>query len=481
MDYQFDIDELEQDVTEVLRYSQNFYDDDLEGVKKIMEQWLAGKSRFIQHMQGKLIYQLKEPVSFELDDNAKKENLERFAEQVDSHYNNESLSCFLYSVKITDFYENKTSMEYNIPDRYGKTQTVPKNFKVVKAFKFFEEDAEKLKQLQSEASRIIQENVISGYLCFSVHPLDYLSVSENVHNWRSCHALDGEYRSGNLNYMVDDTTVVCYLRADKQAILPHFPYTIPWNSKKWIVLLCFANDKTIVFAGRQYPFFASKGTDLIASKILPALGFGRWSNWNNTLIKTHKDGMSGTGFYFKKSLMPIDRTLKPLSNIVFDGPNTYQFNDLIRSTCYTPMWSYLLSNKDEYWWDTDGTGLTGPNTKVQVGKYCPCPVCGGGVVSYTDMMTCPSCGQKYNYEDDDYFECEICGSMTYCDDLYDLEYSGLRVCPECFNRETSRCQECGISDMPDQVKYHDGDDRCLCPRCWEDRQRQLKKFPRIIF
>ena len=28
---------------------------------------------------------------------------------------------------------------------------------------------------------------------------DYLSLSENAFNWRSCHALDGEYRAGNLS------------------------------------------------------------------------------------------------------------------------------------------------------------------------------------------------------------------------------------------------------------------------------------------
>ena len=88
--------------------------------------------------------------------------------------------------------------------------------KLVRAFKFFETDKELLNEIQSVASMIIQEDKIEGTLCLSVHPLDFISSSENTHNWRSCHALDGEYRAGNLSYMLDKTTVMCYLNSIKE-------------------------------------------------------------------------------------------------------------------------------------------------------------------------------------------------------------------------------------------------------------------------
>lgn len=84
---------------------------------------------------------------------------------------------------------------------------------------------------------LIQEDKVTGILCLSIHPLDYLSLSENTYNWRSCHALDGEYRAGNLSYMMDNTTVVCYLKGEDEAELPHFPAEVKWNSKKWRMLL----------------------------------------------------------------------------------------------------------------------------------------------------------------------------------------------------------------------------------------------------
>lgn len=475
MEYKFDVKQLEEDVAKVLRYSQNFSNSQLIGIPSIINDWFENKKFFIDHMGGQLIYQLDEPISFELDEKAKREKLEHFAEQVESHYNNWPLSSFLYNLKLEDFYNNRTSKDYLCD---SLSEPIPKNFKVVKAFKFFESNSEMLKQLQSEASRIIQENVISGYLCFSVHPLDYLSVSENVHNWRSCHALDGEYRSGNMNYMVDNTTVVCYLRAEKQAILPHFPEDVLWNSKKWRVLLFFSGDKTMVFAGRPYPFTSRQGIDLIRSKILPELNLGSWTEWARPNINRLVDEDSNREFCFTR-MIPVGNELKRFDEIVRDGPDTYQFDDLLRSSVYQPLWSYRRRTN---YWDTEGTGCTDARTtRVEVGRYCTCPVCGSGTISYTDMMCCPSCASDYGFDDGDYYECEICGSMTFADDMYDLEYSGLRVCPDCYHRETVRCQECGIQDMPDVVKYHDNDTRCLCPGCWEENQRNEQRPVRIEF
>ena len=59
-------------------------------------------------------------------------------------------------------------------------------------FPFLKEIPQKLLDtFQTKMSMILQENCVSGRLCISVHPLDFISSSENTYNWRSCHALDG--------------------------------------------------------------------------------------------------------------------------------------------------------------------------------------------------------------------------------------------------------------------------------------------------
>jgi hypothetical protein len=60
----------------------------------------------------------------------------------------------------------------------------------------------------------LQQNKITGRLCFSVHPLDFLSMSENNCGWRSCQALDGDFRAAALAYMIDSSTVVAYIEEE---------------------------------------------------------------------------------------------------------------------------------------------------------------------------------------------------------------------------------------------------------------------------
>ena len=139
---------------------------------------------------------------------------------------------------------------------------------------------------------MIQENSITGTLCFSVHPLDYLSISENTYNWASCHSLDGDYRAGNLSYMLDSSTIVCYLRGANNVKLPLFPDDVPWNSKKWRVLLFFSDKQDIIFAGRQYPFTSNNGLDEVRKNLLPFLKLSKresYCDWTDPVIKSIPD------------------------------------------------------------------------------------------------------------------------------------------------------------------------------------------------
>ena len=147
------------------------------------------------------------------------------------------------------FFDNLVSVGYTTADG---TKIKP-GMKLSKAFKFFVDDEDILDNIQTLASRIIQNNVLSGELCVSVHPLDFLSSSENSYNWRSCHSLNGEYRSGNLSYMVDSTTFIAYIKGKDKHVLPNFPNDVKWNSKKWRTLFFTSENFEVLFAGRQYP------------------------------------------------------------------------------------------------------------------------------------------------------------------------------------------------------------------------------------
>ena len=123
-----------------------------------------------------------------------------------------------------------------------------------------DEQEMRLKGLQDLYSTFRQKfsSKSKGKLFLSIHPLDYITISDNNHNWSSCHNFyDGDYRIGNLNYMADKTTLVAYFCTDDK--FDEDLYILPntkWNSKRWRVLVHLQeiDGKLVIIYNRQYPF-----------------------------------------------------------------------------------------------------------------------------------------------------------------------------------------------------------------------------------
>ena len=126
---------------------------------------------------------MPEPITFELDADSKKQKVDEFIEWVGREYGDDMYSFFRDN--YDGILENKLTQPY---DHF------PRGMKLSKVLmQEFGLDAETVRQ---HLSMLIQSNKVSGKLCLSIHPLDYLSASENNHSWRSCHAMDREYREG---------------------------------------------------------------------------------------------------------------------------------------------------------------------------------------------------------------------------------------------------------------------------------------------
>ena len=144
--------------------------------------------------------------------------------------------------RICEIHDNCFEYDFSFFEHTYNSKKLPpletlNGMKLLRAFKFFISDPDVLRDLQDKASMILQETKLSGYFYVSIHPLDYLSQSETTYNWRSCHALDGEYRAGTLSYMQDNVSLVCYIASDEKKQLPRFPAEVPWYSKKWRMML----------------------------------------------------------------------------------------------------------------------------------------------------------------------------------------------------------------------------------------------------
>lgn len=472
-----DIEEIKYLFKEVIRYSQCFSSQLSLNIDPIFDQWLISKRDFIDKMNGNLFYEYPERISFTMGEESKKESYNDFLDDIYYKYNNYYLYEYLKSLPIEDFYQNKISVNQNNVCGYNGTNIIiPKGMKVIKTFKYFEDNIDRLKELQNRASEIIQKNKVSGKLCLSVHPLDYLSLSENTYNWRSCHSLDGDYRSGNLSYMMDASTVICYLKGENEdSVLPNFPSEVQWNSKKWRMLLFFSNDDNMMFFSRQYPFSSDEALNIIKDEVLPKAGFNEWMNLHKSKITTFVDEYSDETFSLSK-LIPLDHIAIPIHDLVINKDGSKMFNDLLSSTFYDPIYCYKKGENENLFHKS--TGNTTKFTRFEIGGACKCPICGKNDIDFTEIMACKSCTFKYQLElpdDIDLDTCYICGELLPTEELIYLPWSQHYICENCYHNDKRivTCEKCGSGDF--QSEYKIINNKYYYPDCY---RRELSKNER---
>ena len=104
-------------------------------------------------------------------------------------------------------------------------------------------------------SKLLQEAKTSGTLCLSIHPLDYITMSDNSYNWSSCMSWkgDGCYRQGTVEMMNSPYVVVAYLKGQE-----NYPicFNHCWNSKRWREL--FIVTPKIITGIKSYPYHSNE-------------------------------------------------------------------------------------------------------------------------------------------------------------------------------------------------------------------------------
>lgn len=451
----FNIKELQADFDKVILYSQGYSEVKTD---KLFEKWYDNKKWFIEANGGSLIYEYPEKISFTIEEEEKMRRIEDLTNTI--FCSNPNLARFI-NFNRKSFYDNVLLSDFSTPD--GKK--IPKGMKITRAIKFFEQDPAEIDKWQTKISMMLQDTKVTGTLCFSVHPLDFLSSSENNYGWRSCHSLDGDYRAGNLSYMLDSSTIVCYLKGDDDTILPNFPPDVLWNSKKWRMLLFFSDKRTMLFAGRQYPFF-NKDILYTIKKGLVKGGFIsplNWiSSWTNHIIKEIEveDNVSsicqdGNTLRLRSRYAIAHRKLTKLIDLITDAPNSLHYNDLLHSSYYTPYYT---------WQETTAS----PKEHFSIGSEVPCLLCGKTHVSISESFLCDACELDFgNCDSSDFFcFCEVCGRKMFVDgDDYSILESGEYLCHDCLEEHCCCCENCGEYIWSENALYEE--DSAYCADCFE--------------
>lgn len=437
------IKEIQRLFNLVLQQSQDQYVQKV-NTDQIFTEWETNKDWF-KSATNSLIWEWPEPVTFNLDEESRRSKVDEFIDWVYREYGEDMY--YFFKNNYDAILENKLQTPY---------KEFPAGMKLSKVLmREFGLQAEDVRQ---KLSMLIQANKVTGKLCLSIHPLDYLSASENNHGWRSCHAMDGEYRVGNVSYMTDSCTIMAYLRSDtSKTKLPRFPHEVPWNDKKWRCYLHVDRENEIVYAGRQYPFFTETGLRYISAmlhdlayfmspaekkKLLDDVNdasfhlFRRpskpitWDQYLDNYIPRYSFqpvGLKGevniNGHYwsFDETKLIVgygsNRRIVPVTKYMETDKDACCFNDVIQSHTYSP---WILNYKEE----DHGCMPLAVEHKLIVGHGVNCICCGKRPVSDSDNFFCVECR-------DDEKECCRCGCI---DNEHSMHYvDGQWYCDSCYD------------------------------------------------
>ncbi len=314
----------------------------------------------------------------------------------DCEYNYNMDSLLYTNTLATNVYDGT---DFSIPLPNGKTLAVNTGCKVSKvlgkiATEFNLPGYEKFRILHSQA---LNQKNLRGNLCLSIHPLDYMTMSDNACGWDSCMSWEneGEYRRGTVEMMNSPYIVVAYLTAEDPFEIGEFK----WSNKKWRELF-FVNED-IITGIKPYPYHNEHLEEIVV-------------NWLRDLVTTN------LGWKYFDSLV----SYRPNCDFeVEDKPFRFSF------------WTDTMYNDFGTRGDHIGyIGIDAPsNTSINYSGASQCMHCGeeGMFETEQDLMCCECDGTTRCYE---------CGDRYSKDNLYELD--GEYYCEYCYNNIAQECAIC---------------------------------------
>ena len=371
----------------------------------------------------------------------------------------------------------------------GKTFQVQKGMKPVRALKkivdFFKAEASanpdyakrvalQLKRVDNEyeqfrvkASMIFNDKFITGKLCISIHPLDYITMSDNSLDWSSCMSWTSEgcYRVGTIEMMNSNNTLCCYVEGENPFCFKKELHILQnnfseygkteeeiakikqeikeiretasedylWNNKKWRVLAYI--NKDIVMTGKSYPYYNEDLDKKLLSFLVELAGSNMsWQyEFGPELYQDMKHIHSKYTLEVNRDWIRYGGAKK--HNIIWDTRGMY--NDMLNANTYQ-YWCYR--NKVNH------------NKIYSVSGKATCLCCCKSIISESDYddydynerfnnagaTVCEDCSVIYG-------GCDICESVNNNEKHYKIIINGkeCKVCERCFDSLAVKCPCCG--------------------------------------
>jgi hypothetical protein len=270
--------------------------------------------------------------------------------------------------------------------------------KVLKATEYPHMDL--FEKWRNQVSLVQTEGETKAKLVISIHPIDFMSMSENKCNWRSCMGWSnsGCYSAGTLEMMNSNVAAVAYLEAPSpfEMFLNETGevYTVP--NKSWRSLIFVHKD--IILLGKQYPFHNDHLVPIVLDMMRELVG--KNLHWHYQFInQEYRDMQNLEGNFYVRDWFNLQYNVTKQHHSIFVYTNG-MYNDIIEAKYpkYYCCRNYVKHSKK--------ICLSGPATCICCGqRLMDDPR--GEIYDYDDLGQDKICFEcKHN-------RCRTCGKVTY--------------------------------------------------------------------
>ena len=349
-------------------------------------------------------------------------------------------------------FTNRVAKEFSYRNKDNKVIKVPEGAKVMRVLQKIakEFDLPDFEIFRNHISRITEIRKSKIKFTLSIHPLDYMTMSDNVNGWESCMNWTqgpGSYRAGTIEMMNSPVVVVAYITTK-----PYYPVntSIEWTSKSWRELI-IVHPNTICSV-KSYPYY-----NIAFDKALV--------NWLADLVEEKTE--------WRYNRKKPQENLESCSDIKAWQDKEDKDNYFLLHFETNEMYNDF-GNTDNY----GIFSINPPDNKYHT-----------STINYSGLMTCMCCGENCGwYDNTEAVICEDCEPSIYCcccDERVNIndaiEVDGEWVCEDCYN-DLHRCMCCEdahfeddltlmfVGHIDNQTINIDYDEHYICSECLANKE-----------
>lgn len=355
-------------------------------------------------------------------------------------------------IQAYQLFTNRVAKEFIYHNKDGKAVKVPEGAKVMKVLQKMakEFDLPDFEIFRNHISRITEVRKSKIKFTLSIHPLDYMTMSDNANGWESCMNWTqgpGSYRAGTIEMMNSPLVVVAYITTK-----PYYPEntSIKWTSKSWRELIIV--HPNAICSVKSYPYY-----NIAFDKALV--------NWLADLVEEKTE--------WRYNRKKPQESLESCSYIEAWQDKEDKDNHFLLDFATNEMYNDF-GNTENY----GIFSINPPDNKYRT-----------FAINYSGLMTCVCCGEDAYWSDDtEMVVCEDCDPPTYCyccgervntNDA--IEVDGEWVCEDCYC-DLHRCLCCEdihfdedfttvfVGHIDNQTINIDYDEHYICNECLANKE-----------